>query len=123
MPENPQEPQEYDAVLGGKNPPPVDGAVLGGIEGVKHRLASEVVEVRVTALQDALNYGDAGLDLVIEGLEDESTLVKDVAVDLLSDREETKARFALFAYQLKLEPNNGQIYNKRALLRQELDDL
>ncbi|MBV6622314.1 MAG: hypothetical protein KI793_05045 [Rivularia sp. (in: Bacteria)] len=35
MPENPQEPQEYDAVLGGKNPPLPDNEVLGGIEALK----------------------------------------------------------------------------------------
>ena len=123
MSDNPQEPREYDAVLGGENPPPIDGAVLGGIEGVKRRLASKVVEVRIAALREALNYANAGLDLVIEALDDESTLLKDAAVDLLSDREETKARFAMLAYQLKLEPNNGHIHNKRALLRQELGDL
>ncbi|MEL6459182.1 MAG: hypothetical protein AAFX46_18070 [Cyanobacteria bacterium J06636_27] len=56
----------YDAVLGGENPPLPDSVVLGGIEGVKRRFASKVVEVRIAALRDALNYGDAGLDLVIE---------------------------------------------------------
>ncbi|MCJ8281386.1 MAG: tetratricopeptide repeat protein [Rivularia sp. ALOHA_DT_140] len=123
MSDNPQEPREYDAVLGGENPPPDDGAVLGGIEGVKRRLASDVVEARISALRDALNYADAGLDLVIKALQDESPQIEDVAVELLSDREESKARFALLAYQIKIEPNNGHIYNKRALLRQELGDL
>ncbi|MDY6898922.1 MAG: hypothetical protein SWZ49_12715, partial [Cyanobacteriota bacterium] len=123
MSDNPQEPREYDAVLGGDNPPPVDGAVLGGIEGVKRRFANKVVKVRVAALRDALNYGDAGLDLVIEALQDESPQIEDVAAELLSHREETKARFALLGYQLKLEPNNGHIYNKRALLQQELGNL
>ena len=28
-------PREFDAVLGGHSPPPVEGAILGGIEGVK----------------------------------------------------------------------------------------
>ena len=115
MPENPQEPREYDAVLGGENPPPVDGVVLGGIEGVKYRLASKVVEVRIAALRDALNYGDAGLDLVIEGLDDESTLLKDAAVDLLSDREETKARFAM-AQQLKLILNIFKLIAQEQIL-------
>ena len=123
MPENPQEPQEYDAVLGGKNPPPVDGAVLGGIEGVKHRLASEVVEVRVTALQDALNYGDAGLDLVIKALQDESKQVKDLAVELLRKREQVKAKSALLAYLLETQPHDAKTYNERGLIRQDIGDL
>jgi hypothetical protein len=29
-----KKPQEYDVVLGGNNPPPVDGLVLGGKEGI-----------------------------------------------------------------------------------------
>jgi hypothetical protein len=43
----------------------VSDAVLGGIEGVKRRLASAVVEQRIAALTKALKYGQAGLDLVI----------------------------------------------------------
>ena len=50
MPENPQESREYDAVLGGENPPLPDSAVLGGIEGVKRRLASKVIIVLIIAV-------------------------------------------------------------------------
>jgi formylglycine-generating enzyme required for sulfatase activity len=35
-------PNRTDAILGGQNPPPVDAAVLGGLGGVKGRLAREV---------------------------------------------------------------------------------
>lgn len=48
-------PKEYDAVMGGTNPPPIYGAVLGGIDGIKKRLASSVVEVQIAALSEALN--------------------------------------------------------------------
>ena len=120
MPENPQEPREYDAVLGGENPPLPDSVVLGGIEGVKRRLASKVVEVRIAALQDALNYGDAGLDLLIEGLQDESTQAKSAAIRLLRDRKELKAQLALL---LRLKPANPKGYNQRGLARQRLGDL
>ncbi len=41
MAEN-QQPGKYDAVLGGQSPPPIHGAVLGGIEGVKRRLSNPV---------------------------------------------------------------------------------
>ncbi|MBD2185470.1 hypothetical protein H6S82_12240 [Planktothrix sp. FACHB-1355] len=40
IPENPYQPKADDAVLGGQAPPPADGAaVLGGLAGVKERLA------------------------------------------------------------------------------------
>jgi hypothetical protein len=61
-------PKEYDAVMGGTNPPPIYSAVLGGIDAIKKRLASSVVEVQIAALSDALNYGDMGLDLARQAL-------------------------------------------------------
>ena len=54
------EPKEYDAVLAGQNSPPINAAILGGIAGVKHRLASPSVEARLAAITDALNYGAEG---------------------------------------------------------------
>ena len=57
--------------------------VLGGVVGVKRHLTSPVVEARVTALSDALNYGKAGLDLVIGALNDSSQQVQLSASRLL----------------------------------------
>ena len=54
MPNQQNQPREYDAVLGGQNLIPRDTAVLGGIVGIKSRLASPAVEVRITALSEAL---------------------------------------------------------------------
>ena len=54
MSENPNQPREYDAVLGGKNPPPVDGVVLGGLEGAKQRFASSDENYRLLALSQLL---------------------------------------------------------------------
>ncbi len=93
-----EQPREFDAVLGGNNPPPVMGVVLGGIEGVKRRLESEIVDVRIKALSDALNYGEAGLDLVIEALEDDSLQVKGFAVRLLKERGGEKGKRALLEF-------------------------
>ncbi|MFB2979463.1 hypothetical protein [Microseira sp. BLCC-F43] len=76
MADNPNQPKEYDAVLGGQNPPPIDAAVLGGIAGVKKRLASRVLEVRIAALSDAIKYGEKSLYLVLQALQDESMLMK-----------------------------------------------
>lgn len=63
-----RKPKEYDAVLGGNNLPPVDGVVLGGIEGVKSRLSSSDFEARLAAVTEALKYGDDGIELVINFL-------------------------------------------------------
>ncbi len=103
-----QQPREFDVVLGGKNPAPVTGAVLGGIEGVKRRLLSEIVDVRIKALSDGLNYGEAGLNLVIEALEDDSLQVKGFASRLLKERGGEKGKQALlefdpYLYFTKLE--------------------
>ena len=72
MTENPHKPKEYDAILGVQATPPMSGAILGGLEGVKQRLSSTSVAQRVAALKESLKYGQAGLDLVIHILEDES---------------------------------------------------
>ncbi|MEM6753074.1 MAG: hypothetical protein AAF630_08915 [Cyanobacteria bacterium P01_C01_bin.38] len=93
-----QQPREFDAVLGGNTPPPVTGVVLGGIEGVKRRLESEIVDVRIKALSDSLKYGEAGLDLVIEALEDDSLQVKGFASRLLKEWGGEKGKQALLEF-------------------------
>ncbi|MEG3861914.1 hypothetical protein [Microcoleus sp. herbarium12] len=72
MADSEHRPREYDAVKGGQNQPPIGAVVLGGIPGVKNRLASIALEARIAALSEALKYGDAGLDLVVAALQDES---------------------------------------------------
>jgi formylglycine-generating enzyme required for sulfatase activity len=83
MRENQNRPREYDAVLGGKNPPPVNAAVLGGIEGAKKRLTASDELVRVGAVRDAMKYGEAGLDVAIASLENEFPQVRREAMYLL----------------------------------------
>ncbi|MCC3416795.1 MAG: formylglycine-generating enzyme family protein [Microcoleus sp. PH2017_29_MFU_D_A] len=95
MPNEQNQPGEYDAVLGGQNSTPVDAAVLGGITGVKSRLASPAVEVRIAALSEALQYGEAGLDLLLQGLNDKSLQVKFAVYNLLKDRDESKIKWQL----------------------------
>lgn len=68
MSDNLNNPKEYDAILGGQNTAPINAAVLGGIQGVKHRLSSHVIEHQISALLEALNYGEQGLVLVIQAL-------------------------------------------------------
>ena len=71
---------------------------MGGIEGVKRRLASAVEQQRIAALSDALKYGEAGLDLVIQVLQNESWLVESAAYGLLRERAEPRVKQALQQY-------------------------
>ncbi|MBD2570478.1 SUMF1/EgtB/PvdO family nonheme iron enzyme [Anabaena lutea] len=89
---NPQQPREYDAVLGGNSPSLEGAAVLGGIEGVKLRLKNPDSKVRIAALEQALNYGEQGLDLVIAGLKDKSWDVQNAAYLILNKRTEPRIK-------------------------------
>jgi hypothetical protein len=96
---NPNQPKEYDAVLGGDAPPPVTGAILGGIKGVKQRLESPLVEARVSAISEIMKYGDAGLDLAITALHDVDKQVQRSAYLLLRERTESHVKQALRKYK------------------------
>ncbi len=98
MPDHPNQPQEYDAVLGGQTPIPTGSAVLGGIESIKRRLASRFEGQRIATLSEALKYGEAGLDLVIGGLQDESVQIEKTAYLLLRERTEPRVKQALREY-------------------------
>lgn len=92
-------PGEFDAVIGGETVPPVGGVVLGGIQSVKNRLKSAATfDIKIAALEDAMNYGDEGLDLVIESLDDSSLIVQMYATSLLNQSESQKAKQALINY-------------------------
>lgn len=95
MPNNPNQPRKDDVVLGSQNFAPIGSVILGGIEGVKSRLANPFVEVQVAALKEAINYGEAGLDLVLQGLTDESESIKIAAYLLLRHRTDPKVKQAL----------------------------
>lgn len=92
------QPAADDAVLGGQNRALVSDAVLGGIEGVKRRLASTFLEQQIAALVEALNYGKVGLDLVIQALNNESQLVAQTAYCLLRESSELIVEQALQEY-------------------------
>ncbi|MEH2184400.1 hypothetical protein [Nostoc sp.] len=98
MNNNSNQPRQFDAVHGGEAPPPVSGVVLGGIEGIKSRLKSSVIEVQVAALSEALNYGDMGLDLVIDALTSSASKIRHFAARLLKQRGGEKGKQALLDY-------------------------
>ena len=84
------QPKEYDAVLGGQSIIPFNAAVLGGIAGVKSRLASSIIEAKIAALSEALKYGEAGLDLLAQtqALQSESMIVRFAAYNALRKHHE-----------------------------------
>ena len=93
-----QRPQNFDAVLGSQTPIAYDSVVLGGLEGVKNRLNSENIHVIILALKDAINYGDAGLRLVIQYLDDPESQIVDAAYELLKARSEPFVRDRIDRY-------------------------
>lgn len=94
-------PRAYDAVLGNQYYPHANSVVLGGIEGVKQRLVSQVIEEKISALSEALNYNAEGLALVIPALNDHCEQVHFAAYNLLKHRRESEIKTALDKYVLK----------------------
>lgn len=83
MAENQNQPRKFDAVIGGETSSLNYGVVLGGIEGVKKRLDSDDYKVKIAALEDALKYGDKGIDLIIEALYNNDSKMHERAICLL----------------------------------------
>jgi WD40 repeat protein len=92
------QPKPGDAVLGGNNPPPINAAVLGGIEGAKQRCASTDFQARIAGLREAVKYGEAGIELLLHGLKDEVSEVAWVAYSLLLENAEPELKRALEIY-------------------------
>jgi hypothetical protein len=93
-----ERPQDFDAVLGNQTSIANGSIVLGGIEGVKARLNSEHIPVIILALKDAINYGDPGLHLVIQYLENSQAQIVDAAYELLKCRSESFVRERIDRY-------------------------
>lgn len=88
-------PEEYDVVLGGQNMAPIDYAVLGGIKGVKQRLSSLLIAERIAALSEALNYGEEGLELLLQALNSNDEEINFAAYQFLKHREELEVKLAV----------------------------
>jgi COMPASS component SWD3 len=105
MTSKPKQPRAYDVVLGGQTSTPMHGAVLGGLPGVKQRLSQsyvrdspQLVAQRLKAINDALNYGIDGLELVIAALKDPSWRVQRTAYSLLQNYQQPIVIQALQEY-------------------------
>ncbi len=92
------QPQAHDAVLGGQTPAPIGAAVLGGMAGVQQRIASQAIAARIAALREAQNYGEHGLNLIIQSLNDPVRQVQHTALSLLWRRPELHIQQVLAQY-------------------------
>jgi hypothetical protein len=70
------DPRDSDAVLGGDNPAPRQGAILGGIEGIQQKLSHPDLSIRLEALTQAWSYGNAGRVCLEQALSDRSKTVR-----------------------------------------------
>ena len=85
-------------LLGNNSNTPVDDTMLEGLERVKQLLVHGKVEQKIDALLDAFEYGKAGLDLIIQALQNEDVEVQEAAYWLLQERTEQRVKLALQAY-------------------------
>jgi hypothetical protein len=92
-------PRNSDAILGGQNPPPLTGAILGGLAGAKQRLESETLVARLSALTDAFQYGEQGIELAIQALDDPDEQVQRLACRLLRSQDNALGRQAILNHR------------------------
>jgi len=102
MTDNFNQPRNYDLVLGNQASSLAGHMVLGGIDGVKLRLANANLEQKIAALKDALNYGEAGLDLLIYALDDVEWCIHQAAYSLLEKHPQPQVKQALIQYITRL---------------------
>lgn len=82
------DPHSSDAVLGGNQPAPGQGAILGGLEGVQQKLSHGDLPQRLEALNQAWGYGKAGRACLEQALSDRSKTIRRRARWLLRQPEE-----------------------------------
>jgi hypothetical protein len=102
-------PTNLDAVLGSQNLVAPGSLVLGGIEAVKTRSNSDRLQVKILALKDAMMYGEAGLRLVMEYLDDRNPQLVDLAYSLLESRPEPFVKKRIERYLDDRELENQSI--------------
>jgi hypothetical protein len=109
-------PNNSDAVLGGQNPAPINAVVLGGLAGAKQRLESQSLVAKLQALQDTVQYGTDGVDILLQALADPAAEVKRLARRLLRSHFEAARKSALLeqdslSYFTTLADWRWEVYN------------
>ncbi|PSB48472.1 GUN4 N-terminal ARM-like repeat domain-containing protein [Chamaesiphon polymorphus] len=85
-------PNEFDAVLGNQGIATQGSMILGGVEGIKQRLNSHSLQVKLAALEEAINYGTAGLQVLLAYLDDRDLQIQNRVYELLESRSEPFVR-------------------------------
>lgn len=104
-------PNEFDAVLGNSARPMMGSVVLGGIEGIRQRLKSDRIDQRIAALRQ-VQHTPAGLDLLVQALDDPAIAVQQVAYQLLQpypERLQNYPHYRLFECLAALKGHNTGI--------------
>ncbi|AFY92292.1 GUN4 N-terminal ARM-like repeat domain-containing protein [Chamaesiphon minutus] len=83
-----ERPNEFDAVLGNQGVVTQGSMILGGVEGLKQRLNSHSLQVKIAALEEAVNYGTAGLQVLLAYLDDRDLQIQNRVYELLESRSE-----------------------------------
>jgi hypothetical protein len=69
-------PQPTDAILGNNTPAPLSSGILGGIDGIRQKLTSSELPIRLEALDQAWGMGDKGKACLEEMLDDRSKVIR-----------------------------------------------
>jgi hypothetical protein len=93
-----ERPNEFDVVMGNRTIVADGSMVLGGIEKIVKRLDTDSIQLKILALKDAVNYGKAGLMLVLEHLDHEQFEIQNIAYSLLESRPEQFVRDRIANY-------------------------
>jgi len=102
-------PKSSDLVLGGKeNQDNIKQslAILGGIEGVKYKLRSKYLPIKIQALHDSLKYPEQCQLILLEVIKQKQGLMVWVAYSLLRDIASLDIQKKLHNYEHKLNPDN-----------------
>ena len=83
MTTNSHQPWKYDVVISNDSNALANDAVLGGLERIKQLVAHGRVEQKIDALLDAFEYGNSGLDLIIQALQNSEVDVTEAAYNSL----------------------------------------
>lgn len=108
-----KQPKEYDLVLGGNNPPPIDSLVLGGIDGLKLQFNNAVTEEKkISILKQAISYGEAGDAWLFDLIATEKNKIQWLAAVLLSHTKNEVYKQLLLEYFAEFIPNNINSWNE-----------
>lgn len=108
-----RQPREDDLVLGGNNPSPINGLVLGGIEGLKLQFNNaDSEDKKIAILKQASLYNQVGEDWLLDIVATENNKIQWLAAVLLSNTSNEVHKGLLLEYFAEFIPNNVEKWNE-----------